>query len=119
MGRSKRYRIAQVTGEGNRAFARQDVNQRMETERSNAALKKIVANTSHKIRVVNERGKTRAECLDCSFNIAPRSAFQLVLFDAEEHGRISQLDCAKKHEMIIKSWISAIRNGSIVRSDLG
>jgi len=91
----------------------------METELSNAALNKIVANTSHAIKVINERGKTRAECLDCDFNIAPRSAFQLVLFDAEDHGQISQLDCAKEHEMIIKSWISAIRNGSVKRSDLG
>jgi hypothetical protein len=90
----------------------------METERNTEASRDTSAITSHELKVTVERGKTRAECLNCDFQIAPRSAFGPVLFDSEDHGKISQLDCDKKHEKALMSWISAIRRGSVSRSDL-
>ncbi len=118
MSRSKRFRVSFVTSEGNRAFARRDVNSRMETEQNTEASRDSSASTSHELKVTVERGKTRAECLNCNFKIAPKSAFGPVLFDCEDHGRISQLDCTKEHENVLRSWISAIRKGSVTRSDL-
>ena len=90
----------------------------MATERNTEASRDSFAITSHELKVTVECGKTSAECLNCDFKIAPRSAFGPVLFDSEDHGKISQLDCSKEHEKVLRSWISAIRRGSVTRSDL-
>ena len=114
MSRSKRFRVAHVTSDGNRAFARQNVDARIE---GNAA-REHISKTPHGLKVVVELNKTRAECLECDFRIEPGPRFQFVLFDAENHGRISELVCAQHDEKLVLSLIQSIRNGDICRDDL-
>lgn len=108
-----------MTSEGNRALARSDINSRMENERNNESSRKIGAETSHELKIVIERNKTRAECFECDFKVESNSGFGLILFDAEDHGRITQLVCPRNHEKSILSWIAAIRKGSATRNLLG
>jgi len=114
VSRSKRFRVSHVTSDGNRAFARQNVNARMDSD----AVREHISKTPHGLKVVVELKKTRAECLECDFRIAPGPRFQFVLFDAENHGRISQLVCAQRDEKLVLSLIQSIRNGSVCRDDL-
>lgn len=67
---------------------------------------------------MTQPGKSRAECLECGFKISPRSEFQFVIFDAERHGRITQLDCSKRDEAMLITMIKGIREGTIERHHL-
>jgi hypothetical protein len=103
-----------VTSDGNRALARQNVNARME----NGKTRRHISRTSHGLKVTVIPGKTRAECLECDFRIEPGPKFQLVLFDAESHGRICELDCDQDDLRRVFSIIESIRNGNVHRDDL-
>ncbi len=65
-----------------------------------------------------EFNDTQADCLECDFRIEPGLRFQFVLFDAESHGRISQLVCEQRDEKLVLSLIQSIRSGSVCRKDL-
>ena len=94
-----------MTSEGNRALARSDINSRMKNEQDNKPPKKHNPETSHELKIVIERNKYTAECLDCNFESVSHSGFLAILFDAEDHGRITQLDCPREHKAVVLSWI--------------
>jgi hypothetical protein len=115
MGRSKRFRVSHVTSEGNRALARSDINSRMKSEENNAPPRKISPETSHELDIVIERNKSTAKCFECDFKVESNSGFLSILFDAEDHGRITHLDCPLEHRAVVLSWIRSIRKGWVTR----
>ena len=118
MGRSKRFKVSHVTSEGNRALARGGVNSRMKNEGNNKPPRKTNPETSHELKIVIERNKYTAECLDCHFESVSHSGFLPILFDAEDHGRITQLEGPDEHKKVVQSWIRPIREGQITRNIL-
>ena len=118
MGRSRRFRVSYVTGDGNRALARSDINSRIKNERNNEPPRKISPETLHKLKIVIERNKYTAKCFDCDFKVESNSGFLPILFDAEDHGRITQLEGADEQKKAIQSWIRPIREGQITRDIL-
>ena len=118
MGRSKRFKVSHVTSEGNRSLARGGVNSRIKNEGSNKPPRKTSPETSHELKIVIERNKYTAECLDCHFESVSHSGFLPILFDAEDHGRITQLEGADEQKKVIQSWIRPIREGQITRDIL-
>ena len=118
MGRSKRFKVSHVTSEGNRALARGGVNSRMKSEGSNKPPRKTSPETSHELKIIIERNKCTAKCLDCDFKAESGTGFGSVLFDAEDHGRITQLEGPDERKKIIQSWIRPIREGQITRDIL-
>ena len=115
MGRSRRFRVSYVTGDGNRALARSDINSRIKNERNNEPPRKISPETLHKLKIVIERNKYTAKCFDCDFKVESNSGFLPILFDAEDHGQITQLDCPSEHKAVVLSWIRSIRKGWVTR----
>ena len=112
-----------MTSEGNRALARSDINSRMKNEQdnkppNNEPPRKTSPETSHELKIVIERNKYTAECLDCHFESVSHSGFLPILFDAEDHGRITQLEGPDEHKKVVQSWIRPIREGQITRDIL-
>ena len=107
-----------MTSEGNRALARSDTNSRMKNERNNEPPRKISPETSHELKIIIERNKCTAKCLDCDFKAESGTGFLSVLFDTEDHGRITQLEGAEEQKKVIQSWIRPIREGQITRDIL-
>jgi len=123
MGRSKRFRVSHVTSEGNRALARSDINSRMKNEQdnkppNNEPPRKTSPETSDELKIVIERNKYTAKCFDCDFKVESNSGFLPILFDAEDHGRITQLEGPDEHKKVVQSWIRPIREGQITRNIL-
>ena len=114
MSRSKRFRVFHVTSNENREFARRGVSARSR----GPAPKKHVPGTKHKLKVTVIPEKTSAVCLECSFKIDPSRKFQFVIFDAESHGQIAELDCAKQDERLLLSLIKDIRSGLVDRDTI-
>lgn len=114
MSRSKRFRASHVTSDGNRALARQSNNAGF----GHRVVRDHNPRTPHGLKVVVELNKTRADCLECDFRIEPGPRFPLVLFDAESHGRISELVCAQRDEKLVLSLIQSIRSGIVNRGEL-
>ena len=104
-----------MTSEGNRALARSDINSRMKNERSNKPPRKTSPETSHELKIVIERNKYTAKCFNCDFKAESDSGFLPILFDAEDHGRITRLDCPREHKAVVLSWIRSIRKGWVTR----
>ena len=104
-----------MTGDGNRALARSDINSRIKNERNNEPPRKISPETLHKLKIVIERNKYTAKCFDCDFKVESNSGFLPILFDAEDHGQITQLDCPSEHKAVVLSWIRSIRKGWVTR----
>ena len=115
MGRSRRFRFEHVTGEGNRALARSDIDSQMKNKQDNKPPRKTNPKTSHELKIVIERNKYTAKCLDCDFEVETNTGYSPILFDAEDHGRITQLDCPHEHKAGVLSWIRSIRNGWVTR----
>lgn len=67
---------------------------------------------------VLEHNKYTANCFDCDFEVETNTGCSLILFDAEDQGRITPLDCPHEHEAKVFSWIIAIRNGWVTVSYL-
>ena len=107
-----------MTGDGNRALARSDINSRIKNERNNEPPRKISPETLHKLKIVIERNKYTANCFDCDFKVESNSGFLPILFDAEDHGQITQLDCPSEHKAVVLSWIRSIRKGWVTRNVL-
>lgn len=104
MSRSKRFRVLYVTGSGSRGLARRGV--------------RFVSATSHKLRVVVEPEKTSAACLNCDFKIVSSHKCELVIFDAESHGQIVELDCSKQDQESLLLFIKDIRSGLVNRKSI-
>ena len=109
-----------MTGDGNRALARSDINSQMKNEQdnkppSNKPPRKTSLKTSHELKIVIERNKYTAKCFDCDFKVESNSGFLPILFDAEDHGQITQLDCPSEHKAVVLSWIRSIRKGWVTR----
>ena len=109
-----------MTGDGNRALARSDINSQMKNEQdnkppNNKPPRKISPETLHKLKIVIERNKYTAKCFDCDFKVESNSGFLPILFDAEDHGQITQLDCPSEHKAVVLSWIRSIRKGWVTR----
>lgn len=107
-----------MTSEGNRALARSDINSRMKNERNNKPTRKTSPETSHELKIVIERNKYTAKCFNCDFKVESNSGFRPILFDAEDHGRITHLDCPSEHKAAVLSWIRSIRKGWVTRNIL-
>ena len=107
-----------MTGDGNRALARSDINSRIKNERNNEPPRKISPETLHKLKIVIERNKYTAKCFDCDFKVESNSGFLPILFDAEDHGQITQLDCPSEHKAVVLSWVGSIRKGWVTRNVL-
>ena len=107
-----------MTSEGNRALARSDINSRMKSEGSNKPPRKTSPETSHELKIIIERNKCTAKCLDCDFKAESGTGFGSVLFDAEDHGRITQLEGPDEQKKVVQSWIRPIREGQITRDIL-
>ena len=118
MGRSRRFRFEHVTGEGNRALARSDINSRMKNEQDNKPPRKTSRETSDELKIVIERNKYTAKSFNCDFKAESDSGFLPILFDAEDHGRITQLEGPDEHKKVVQSWIRPIREGQITRNIL-
>ena len=104
-----------MTGDGNRALARSDINSRIKNERNNEPPRKISPETLHKLKIVIERNKYTAKCFNCDFKAESDSGFLPILFDAEDHGQITHLDCPSEHKAVVLSWIRSIRKGWVTR----
>jgi len=109
-----------VTGDGNRALARSDIDSQMKNEQdnkppNNKPPRKTSPKTSHELKIVIERNKYTAKCLECDFKVESNSGFLPILFDAEDHGRITHLDCPREHKAVVLSWIRSIRKGWVTR----
>jgi hypothetical protein len=74
--------------------------------------------TRHNGKVTVQREETRAECLQCDFRIAPSLRANLMVFDAEMHGKVTDVVCGEQHESMIISLIRDIWSGVIQREDL-
>ena len=107
-----------MTGAGDRALARSNFNSRIKNERNNEPPRKTSPKTLHKLKVVIERNKYTAKCFDCDFKVESNSGFLPILFDAEDHGQITQLDCPSEHKAVVLSWIRSIRKGWVTRNVL-
>ena len=118
MSRSKRFRVSHVTSEGNRALARGGVNSHMKNEGNNKPPRKTSPVTSHELKIVIGPNKYTAECLDCDFESVSHSGFLPILFDAEDHGRITDLEGTDENKKAVQSWIRPIREGRFTRDDL-
>ena len=107
-----------MTSEGNRALARGDINPQINNQPNNEPPRKANSETSHELKIVIERNKYTAKCFDCDFEVETNTGCSLILFDAEDQGRITPLDCPHEHEAKVFSWIIAIRNGWVTVSYL-
>jgi hypothetical protein len=107
-----------VTSEGNRALARSDINSQIEKGHDNKPPRKTEPDTSHEVKIVIARKKYTAKCLNCDFESVSHSGFLAILFDAEDHGRITELEGSEEHKKVVKSWIGPIREGRITREML-
>lgn len=110
MSRSKRFRVFHVTSDGNRATAGRTGGR--------GRTGKHVPKTQHRVRVTIRNNEATAKCLDCSFKTSPSLRTHLVVFDAETHGRVTDVVCGKQDEQMIISLIRDIRSGGIQGDDL-
>jgi hypothetical protein len=108
VSRSKRFRVFHVTSQGTREDAR----------KSGGGTKHQFAKTPHKVKFVLAPGNARAECLECSFVVSSGSKPRLVIYNAEIHGQITELDCDGSKVEAVKRVIAGIRNGSLRGKDL-
>ena len=118
MSRSKRFRVSHVTSEGNRALARSDIDSQIKKGHDNKPPRKNTPDTSHEVKIVIARKKYTAKCLNCDFESVSHSGFLAILFDAEDHGRITELEGSEEHKKVVQSWIGPIREGQITREML-
>lgn len=119
VGRSKRFKVSHIVGEGNRALARSDITSQIKNEPPNNKPRKInKPETSHELKIVIASKKYTAKCLNCDFESVSHSGFLAILFDAEDHGRITELEGSEEHKKVVKSWIGPIREGRITREML-
>jgi len=108
VSRSKRFRVFHVTSQGTREDAR----------KSGGGTKHRVAKTPHKVKFVLAPGNAKAECLECSFAVSSGSKPRLVIYNAEVHGQITELDCDVGRVEAVKRVIAGIRSGTIRGRDL-
>lgn len=108
MSRSKRFRVFHVTSQGTREDAR----------KSGGGTKHQVAKTPHRVKFTLALGDAKAECLECPFAISSGSKPRLVIYNAEVHGQITEIDCDVSRVEAVKRVIAGIRNGTIRGKDL-
>ena len=72
----------------------------------------------HKVKFLLAPGNAKAECLECSFAVSSESKPRLIIYNAEVHGQITELDCDLSKVEAVKRVIAGIRSGSIRGKDL-
>jgi len=110
MSHSKRFRVFHVTSDGNRAIAVRTGGRGRTGKHS--------SKSQHRVRITIRHNEAIAKCLECSFKTSPSLRTHLVVFDAEMHGRVTDVVCGQQDERMIISLIRDIRNGGIQQDDL-